>query len=336
MSVPLPRTAEPDEPLEPGDAELIEAVRSGDLEAYGLLYRRHAGAASDLRPAADRVMGRGRRPGRRGVRQGAGHAAHRRRAGRGVPGLPADHPAQRVLRPDPPGQEARVVRRHVQARPGRALGGHRGRRVGEPPGRAGVPAAAGAVADGALAHGDRAGVAGRGRADAGAHAERGGGAGLPGARGVAAGVPAGAPGRRHCRGAPRDGEPARRLGTRRPDGPAAGQGGEAPCDLCGLPGAGQRAGARQLRAAERGGAAAARHRRGRRVPRRARRSRRRRRSGGHRRGRRQCRRRCRRAGRRHRRSHRRRRRGHRGRQGPQPVEQPPVGQWVAVDPLLGR
>jgi len=46
MSVPLPRTAEPDEPLEPGDAELIEAVRSGDLEAYGLLYRRHAGAAT--------------------------------------------------------------------------------------------------------------------------------------------------------------------------------------------------------------------------------------------------------------------------------------------------
>jgi len=46
MSVPLPRTAEPDEPLEPGDAELIEAVRSGDLDAYGLLYRRHAGAAA--------------------------------------------------------------------------------------------------------------------------------------------------------------------------------------------------------------------------------------------------------------------------------------------------
>jgi RNA polymerase sigma factor (sigma-70 family) len=30
----------------PGDAELIAAVRSGDLEAYGLLYRRHAGAAA--------------------------------------------------------------------------------------------------------------------------------------------------------------------------------------------------------------------------------------------------------------------------------------------------
>jgi RNA polymerase sigma factor (sigma-70 family) len=48
MSVPLPRTAEPDEPLEPGDAELIQAVRSGDLEAYGLLYRRHASAAATL------------------------------------------------------------------------------------------------------------------------------------------------------------------------------------------------------------------------------------------------------------------------------------------------
>ncbi|HEY7102635.1 MAG TPA: sigma-70 family RNA polymerase sigma factor [Mycobacteriales bacterium] len=30
---------------EPDDAELVAAVRSGDLEAYGLLYRRHAGAA---------------------------------------------------------------------------------------------------------------------------------------------------------------------------------------------------------------------------------------------------------------------------------------------------
>ena len=48
MSVPLPRTAEPGDPLEPGDAELIEAVRSGDVDAYGLLYRRHAGAATTL------------------------------------------------------------------------------------------------------------------------------------------------------------------------------------------------------------------------------------------------------------------------------------------------
>jgi RNA polymerase sigma factor (sigma-70 family) len=30
------------------DAELIAAVRAGDLEAYGLLYRRHAGAAATL------------------------------------------------------------------------------------------------------------------------------------------------------------------------------------------------------------------------------------------------------------------------------------------------
>jgi RNA polymerase sigma factor (sigma-70 family) len=48
MSVPLPRTAEPDDPVEPGDAELIDAVRSGDVEAYGLLYRRHCGAAKTL------------------------------------------------------------------------------------------------------------------------------------------------------------------------------------------------------------------------------------------------------------------------------------------------
>jgi RNA polymerase sigma factor (sigma-70 family) len=54
MSVPLPRAAEPadppepPEPPEPSDAELIEAVRSGDLEAYGLLYRRHAAAAAIL------------------------------------------------------------------------------------------------------------------------------------------------------------------------------------------------------------------------------------------------------------------------------------------------
>jgi RNA polymerase sigma factor (sigma-70 family) len=48
MSVPLPRTVEPGDPVEPGDAELIEAVRSGDLEAYGLLYRRHAGAATTM------------------------------------------------------------------------------------------------------------------------------------------------------------------------------------------------------------------------------------------------------------------------------------------------
>jgi RNA polymerase sigma factor (sigma-70 family) len=33
---------------EPSDAELITAVRSGDLEAFGLLYRRHLGAAQRL------------------------------------------------------------------------------------------------------------------------------------------------------------------------------------------------------------------------------------------------------------------------------------------------
>src|SRR5690348_18281478 len=48
MSVPLPRTVESDGPIEPGDPELIEAVRSGDVEAYGLLYRRHVGAATTL------------------------------------------------------------------------------------------------------------------------------------------------------------------------------------------------------------------------------------------------------------------------------------------------
>jgi RNA polymerase sigma factor (sigma-70 family) len=32
----------------PGDAELIAAVRSGNLEAYGVLYRRHARAAATL------------------------------------------------------------------------------------------------------------------------------------------------------------------------------------------------------------------------------------------------------------------------------------------------
>ena len=48
MSVPQPRTAEPDGPIEPGDPELIEAVRSGDVEAYGLLYRRHVSAATTL------------------------------------------------------------------------------------------------------------------------------------------------------------------------------------------------------------------------------------------------------------------------------------------------
>jgi RNA polymerase sigma factor (sigma-70 family) len=48
LSVPLPMTAEPGEPMEPGDAELIEAVRAGDVEAYGLLYRRHAAAATGL------------------------------------------------------------------------------------------------------------------------------------------------------------------------------------------------------------------------------------------------------------------------------------------------
>jgi RNA polymerase sigma factor (sigma-70 family) len=45
MSVPLPRSAEIDEP---GDAELIAAVRSGDSDAYGLLYRRHSGSALAL------------------------------------------------------------------------------------------------------------------------------------------------------------------------------------------------------------------------------------------------------------------------------------------------
>ena len=45
MSVPLPRIAELDEP---GDADLIAAVRSGDIDAYGVLYRRHAGSALAL------------------------------------------------------------------------------------------------------------------------------------------------------------------------------------------------------------------------------------------------------------------------------------------------
>jgi RNA polymerase sigma factor (sigma-70 family) len=48
MSVPLPRTAAPDDPLEPGDPELIDAVRSGDVDAYALLYRRHSAAAATL------------------------------------------------------------------------------------------------------------------------------------------------------------------------------------------------------------------------------------------------------------------------------------------------
>jgi RNA polymerase sigma factor (sigma-70 family) len=48
MSVPLQTTAEPGEPTEPSDAELIDAVRTGDIEAYGLLYQRHATAAAGL------------------------------------------------------------------------------------------------------------------------------------------------------------------------------------------------------------------------------------------------------------------------------------------------
>jgi RNA polymerase sigma factor (sigma-70 family) len=40
----------------PGDAELIAAVRSGDVGAYGVLYRRHAGAA---RTQARRLVGSG-------------------------------------------------------------------------------------------------------------------------------------------------------------------------------------------------------------------------------------------------------------------------------------
>jgi RNA polymerase sigma factor (sigma-70 family) len=45
MSVPLPRTADFDEP---GDAELIAAVRAGGTDAYGVLYRRHSGSALAL------------------------------------------------------------------------------------------------------------------------------------------------------------------------------------------------------------------------------------------------------------------------------------------------
>src|SRR5215217_7685762 len=45
MSVPLPLLAELDEP---SDAELIDSVRSGHNDAYGLLYRRHAGSAVAL------------------------------------------------------------------------------------------------------------------------------------------------------------------------------------------------------------------------------------------------------------------------------------------------
>jgi RNA polymerase sigma factor (sigma-70 family) len=40
----VPDDAVPDAAV-PDDAELVAAVRSGDLEAYGLLYRRHSGAA---------------------------------------------------------------------------------------------------------------------------------------------------------------------------------------------------------------------------------------------------------------------------------------------------
>src|SRR5829696_3846028 len=45
MSVPLPLLAELDEP---SDAELIDSVRSGDNDAYAVLYRRHAGSAVAL------------------------------------------------------------------------------------------------------------------------------------------------------------------------------------------------------------------------------------------------------------------------------------------------
>ncbi|MFL6127935.1 MAG: sigma-70 family RNA polymerase sigma factor, partial [Mycobacteriales bacterium] len=47
MSVPLPR-ADLGGLDRPGDAELIAAVRDGDTEAYGTLYRRHAAAAHHL------------------------------------------------------------------------------------------------------------------------------------------------------------------------------------------------------------------------------------------------------------------------------------------------
>ncbi|CAA9255601.1 MAG: sigma-70 region 2 domain protein, partial [uncultured Corynebacteriales bacterium] len=202
-------------------------------------------------PAAGRLRRRGRRPGRRGVRQGAGRRPRGWRPGDGVPGVPADDGAAHAVRPDPPGPPARAVRRHDPARPGRAVAGHRGRGAGVAAGGPGVQPAAGAVADRAVAHRGGAGVAGPGRAAARAHAERGGRAGLPGPGGAAAGVPAGAPGRRGRRGAPLDGDPARRLGPRRAVVAAAGAGGRPPGYLRRVPDAGRRGRGRERRPARR-------------------------------------------------------------------------------------
>ena len=148
-------------------------------------------------PPAGARPGR-RRPGLRGVRQGAHRAPGRRRARRGLPRLPADRGTPAARRPGPFGSAAADHRRHDAVRPGRAVPGHRGRRLRERCRGQGVRVAARALAAGAVAPRGRGPEAGRHRAAARHERQLGVRAGLPRPRGAAPGVPDHAP-RRHRR-----------------------------------------------------------------------------------------------------------------------------------------
>ena len=114
----------------PADAELISAVRGGDVAAYGELFERHVDAARRLARQLVSPVGR-RRPGVERLRQGARGPAARRRSRRRVPRLPADRRPPPARRPDPRRRARADHRRHRRLRPGRAVPRHRDRGLRE-------------------------------------------------------------------------------------------------------------------------------------------------------------------------------------------------------------
>ncbi len=146
--------------------------------------------------AGREVFGRSRRPGVRGIREGARHAPRRARAQHCLPRLPTDRPAQHRLRPHPSGTKGAARRRRrggVGRRRQRAVHRHGGRRAGAHARRAGVRPATGTLADRAVARRGRGPDPGRGGAVARVEPQRGFRARLPGSRGAPPGLPAGAP-----------------------------------------------------------------------------------------------------------------------------------------------
>ena len=173
----------------PSDAELISRVRGGDVDCLRRPVRPPRATPptgwpaswSAARDADDLVS--------EAFAKVLARAPGRRRPGRRLPRLPAHRRTPAARRPDPRRAAAAHHRRPDAVRPGRAVPGHRGRRLRERRGGQGVRLAARALAAGAVAPRGRGPEARRHRAAARDERQLGLRAGLPGPRGAPPGVP---------------------------------------------------------------------------------------------------------------------------------------------------